>query len=327
MNITNEQLIQMYTTMVKIRHFENNTWDLYTKGIMQGLCHLYVGEEAVATGACMALKKDDFIVSTHRGHGHVVAKGADLNKMVAELLGKETGYCKGKGGSMHIADVSLGILGANGIVGGGFGIATGAGLSAKMRGTKQVCICFFGDGAAQQGLFHETVNLASIWKLPVIYLCENNQYELSLPIGQGMNIENIADRASAYGIAGVIMDGMDVVDVYTKVSEAVQKARNGEGPILMEAKTYRYKGHFVGDPVEYIPDGECEAWMEKCPIKKLKEKLLSDGILTEEESKNIEKAIDEEIRDATEYAKSCALPASDQLYEDVFTANELKEDK
>ena len=327
MNISKDQLIQMYETMVKIRHFENNTWNLYTQGIMQGLCHLYVGEEAIATGTCMALDKDDYIVSTHRGHGHVVAKGADLNKMVAELLGKETGYCKGKGGSMHIADVSLGILGANGIVGGGFGIATGAGLSAKMRGTKQVTICFFGDGAAQQGLFHETVNLASIWKLPVIYLCENNQYALSNPQKNNQNIENVADRASAYGISGVVMDGMDVVDVYTKVSEAVQKARDGEGPILMEAKTYRYKGHFVGDPVEYIPQGEYDSWIERCPIKNFKQKLLSEGILTEEEANGIEKEIDEEIKKATDYAKSSALPKPDQLYADVFTASELKEDK
>lgn len=327
MDISKDQLIQMYETMVRIRQFENNTWNLYTQGIMQGLCHLYVGEEAVATGACMALNKDDYIVSTHRGHGHVVAKGADLNKMVAELLGKGTGYCKGKGGSMHIADVSLGILGANGIVGGGFGIATGAGLSAKMRGTKQVCICFFGDGAAQQGLFHETVNLASIWKLPVIYLCENNLYALSNPQNNNQKIENIADRASAYGISGVIMDGMDVVDVYTKVYEAVQKVRDGEGPILMEAKTYRYKGHFVGDPVEYIPEGEYDAWIKRCPIKQFKQKLLFDNVLAEKDLEDIENRIQEEIREATDYAKSSALPESDQLYEDVFTTNVMKGDK
>jgi len=319
--ISKEMLIEMYKTMLKIRHFENNTWDLYTRGIMQGLCHLYVGEEAVATGACMALNKDDYITSTHRGHGHVIAKGADLKKMVAELLGKETGYCKGKGGSMHIADVSLGILGANGIVGGGFGIATGAGLSAKMRGTKQVAICFFGDGAAQQGIFHESVNLASIWKLPVVYLCENNLYALTNPQKNNQNIKNLADRADSYGIPGVIADGMDVVDVYMKVSEAVNRARNGEGPTLIEAKTYRYKGHYVGDPVEYIPQKEYDYWIEKCPIKQFKKKLISENILTEKESDLMEKEIGDEIKVATDYAKSCSLPSTDQLYEDVFTVN------
>ncbi len=319
MNISKEKLIQMYITMYTIRQFENNTWTLYTKGIMKGLCHLYIGEEAVATGACMALNRDDYITSTHRGHGHVIAKGADLNKMIAELLGKGTGYCKGKGGSMHIADVSLGVLGANGIVGGGFGIATGAGLSIKMRGTKQVCVCFFGDGAAQQGLFHESLNLASIWKLPVIYLCENNLYALSNPHKKNHHIENIADSASSYGIPGLIVDGMDVIDVYNKVSEAVQRAREGNGPILVEAKTYRYKGHFVGDPVEYIPKEEYDTWIKKCPIKQYKQKLLFKNIVSKEELHKIEQKIVNKINKATEYARSCPLPKPVQLFEDVYT--------
>ena len=245
MELNNTKIIEMYKTMKRIREFETNASKLFAEGQIHGFVHLYIGEEAVATGVCSNLREDDYITSTHRGHGHIIAKGGDVKYMMAELYGRQTGYCKGKGGSMHIADATKGIIGANGIVGAGQNIATGAGLSAKLRGTDQVCACFFGDGSTNQGTFHESLNLASIWRLPVVFVCENNLYGISMHQSRHQAIQDIADRAVAYNIPGVVVDGNDVFAVYEAANEAIERARNGQGPSLIECKTYRHHGHFL----------------------------------------------------------------------------------
>ena len=308
----------MYRKMVEIRIFKSRVAELFAAGKIPGFVHLYIGEEAVAVGACANLKDTDFITSTHRGHGHCIAKGGRLDLMMAELFGKETGYCKGKGGSMHIADVEIGILGANGIVGGGLGIAPGAGLSAKMRGTDQVTICFFGDGASNQTTFHEGINLASAWKLPVIFVCENNQYGISLHQSRHQNITDIADRAAAYGIPGVVVDGNDVMAVYEAVGEAVKRARAGEGPSLVECKTYRWRGHFEGDPQMYRPQEEIEEWKAKDPIPRFEALLAEMGVLTAEEAEAIRKEVAAEVEAAVEFAEKSPEPAPEAALEDLY---------
>lgn len=319
MAIEKEKLLGLYTKMLTIRRFEEKVGELFGAGKLPGFVHLYIGEEAVATGVCVNLREDDFITSTHRGHGHLIAKGGDLRLMMAELYGKKTGYCKGKGGSMHIADVELGILGANGIVGGGPPIAVGAGIAVKYLDTDRVVACFFGDGAANQGTFHEGLNMASIWKLPVIFVCENNQYGISLPQREHMNIADIADRASAYDIPGVVVDGMDVIAVYEAAHEAVRRARAGEGPSLIECKTYRYKGHFEGDPQIYKPKDEVEAWMKKDPIPRFEAKLLEMGVLTREKAREIDQGIMGKVEEAVRFAEESPYPAPEELFEDVYT--------
>jgi TPP-dependent pyruvate/acetoin dehydrogenase alpha subunit len=241
-DLSSQQLQALLQTMYRIRAFEEKVDELFMRGEVHGTTHLSIGEEATPTGALAALRPDDYVTSTHRGHGHCIAKGADLNLMLAELLGKETGYCRGRGGSMHIADVKTGNLGANGVVGGGIPIATGVGLSMKLQKLERVCLCFFGDGAANEGTFHEAINMASIWDLPVIFLCENNQYGMSMSVQRSMHSDGVAPRAGAYGIPGARVDGNDVLAVYETVSKAVQRARAGQGPTLIEAITYRYKG-------------------------------------------------------------------------------------
>ena len=248
MELEKDALLGLYRTMLKIRFFEQRVVDAYSRGLVPGLAHLYIGEEAVAAGVCGVLREDDYITSTHRGHGHVIAKGADLKLMIAELNGKITGYCKGKGGSMHIADMNIGVLGANGVVGAGMPIAVGAAWSSKWRGTGQVTACFFGDGASNQGTFHESLNLASTHKLPVVFVCENNLYGISLCQTRHMAIADIAIRSTGYGIPGVIVDGNNVLEVYGAAQKAVKRARAGEGPSLIECKTYRWRGHHEGDP-------------------------------------------------------------------------------
>ena len=253
-----EKLLDMYGTMVRIRTFKERVRKEFAVGNIPGFVHLYSGEEAVATGACTSLRPDDYITSTHRGHGHLIAKGGKTDRMMAEIFGKKTGYCKGKGGSMHIADVEIGILGANGIVGAGITIAGGAALATKMKGTDQVTLCFFGDGATNTTRFHEGINLGSIWSLPVVYIIENNMYAESTCISTTCRLANIADRACAYGIPGKTVDGNDVLAVYEAVGEAVARARKGGGPTLVECKTYRWRGHFVGDAQTYLSKGEVE---------------------------------------------------------------------
>jgi pyruvate dehydrogenase E1 component alpha subunit len=321
METSKERLMELYSTMVKIRLFEERIVDLYARGLVPGLAHLYIGEEAVAAGACAGLRRDDYITSTHRGHGHVIAKGADLKPMMAELFGKRTGYCKGKGGSMHIADMSIGILGANGIAGGGIPIAAGAGLSIKLRKTDQVAVCFFGDGASNNGTFHESLNLASLHKLPVIFVCENNQYGISLSQARHQAIKDIAVRATGYDMPGVVVDGNDVIEVHTTVSKAVGRARAGEGPTLIECKTYRWRGHHEGDPNQgrrYRTVEEIEEWKKKDPIKRFAGKLLEEKILTRKRISSLEAKITEEIDQAVAYADQSPFPAVEEMYEDVL---------
>lgn len=309
----------MYRKMMEIRKFEEHVWDVYTRGLMPGLAHLYIGEEAVAVGTCAALRDDDYITSTHRGHGHCLAKGGRLDRMMAEIMGKEAGYCRGKGGSMHIADMAVGILGANGIVGGSFGIATGAGLSAKMRHTDQVTVCFFGDGAANQGILLETVNMATVWNLPVIYICENNQYGEHTPFQAVTGVENIVDRAAGLGLEGVTADGQDVLAMHKIVSKAVNKARKGDGPTFIEAKTYRYRGHHVGDAATYRSKEELQWWMdEKDPINLLGKYMCSHKVAKQADLDTLTEQVNQEVLDAIEFGKDAPLPPPEQAYEDLY---------
>jgi len=318
MAVEKEKLMDMYTRMVRIRTFEERVKKEFAAGNIGGFVHLYTGEEATATGACANLRPDDYITSTHRGHGHVIAKGGKTDLMMAELYGKRTGYNKGKGGSMHIADVEIGILGANGIVGAGIPIAGGAALSAQMRETGQVTICFLGDGATNTTRFHEGVNLASIWRLPVVYVIENNLYAESTPISYAANIPNIAARAAAYGIPGKTVDGNDVLAVYEAVGEAVARARKGEGPTLVECKTYRWHGHYEGDTQTYRTKEEIEEWKKKDPIPRFGKKLIEMGVLTQKDADKIEQEISKEIDKAVKFAEESPLPKPEETLEDVY---------
>jgi TPP-dependent pyruvate/acetoin dehydrogenase alpha subunit len=307
-NLAREKLVEMYQRIVEIRLFEEKVFELYGQNLVPGTIHLYAGEEAVAVGVCGGLRKDDYVTSTHRGHGHCIAKGADLNRTMAEILGKKTGYCKGKGGSMHIADFSIGMLGATAVVGAGLPIAVGAGLSAKLRKTDQVVACFFGEGASNQGTFHESLNMASTWKLPVIFVCENNLYAMGTRQSCAMNIENVADRAASYGIQGVAVDGNDVLAVYKATCEAVERARKGEGPTLIECKTYRLKGH----------SRVVQEWLRRDPLKNFREYLAREHVLTETELKSVEKEAAARIDDAVKFALESPYPAPDEALEDVY---------
>jgi pyruvate dehydrogenase E1 component alpha subunit len=313
-----EKLAEMYRRMLEIRCFEEKVFELYGQNLVPGTIHLYAGEEAVAVGVCSALRKDDYITSTHRGHGHCIAKGAELKRTMAEILGKETGYCRGKGGSMHIADFSIGMLGATAVVGAGLPIAVGAGLSAKLRKTDQVVACFFGEGASNQGTFHESINMASAWSLPVIFVCENNLYAMGTCQSRVMKIENIADRAPAYGIPGVAVDGNDVLEVFDASQKAVGRARNGAGPTLIECKTYRHKGHSRVDPAKYRPKEEVERWLAKDPIKRFKAALMQQKSLSQEEIQKIEKDVYVEIEEAAKFAMESPYPAPEEALEDVY---------
>lgn len=321
MKLKIDVMVDLYRTMKTIREFEERIVDLYARGLVPGLAHLYIGEEAVAAGVCATLAQDDYITSTHRGHGHVIAKGAELKRMMAELFGKKTGYCKGKGGSMHIADMEAGILGANGIAGGGLPIATGAGWSAKWRKTQQVTGCFFGDDASNNGTFHESLNLASIHKLPVVYVCENNLYGISVCQAKHMPISDISIRATAYDIPGVTVDGNDVIEVYQAAFKAVERARAGEGPTLIECKTYRWRGHHEGDPNQggrYRAKDEIESWKEKCPIARLAGKMIQNKQITEKGLQDIDDQVVRAIEEAVAFAKQSEFPDLDEMYEDVL---------
>ena len=317
-NIGKDKLVEMYKKMFQIRSFEEKVFELYARNLVPGTIHLYAGEEAVAVGVCSNLRKDDYITSTHRGHGHCIAKGAQLKRIMAEILGKKTGYCKGKGGSMHIADFNVGMLGATAVVGAGLPIAMGAGLSVKLRGLDNVVACFFGDGASNQGTFHEAINMAAVWKLPVIFVCENNVYAMGTRQSTVMLKENIADRAVAYGIPGVAVDGNDVLAVYEVAQKAVGRARTGEGPTLVECKTYRHKGHSRIDPAKYRPKEEVAEWLRKDPIKRFKETLLQTKVLLEAETQKIEKEALTEIEEAVEFAMESPYPSPEEALEDVY---------
>jgi pyruvate dehydrogenase E1 component alpha subunit len=315
---TKELARQMLMKMMEIRFFEEKVFDLYGQNLVPGTIHLYTGEEAVAVGVCSALRRDDFITSTHRGHGHCIAKGASLKRTMAEILGKKTGYCKGKGGSMHIADFNVGMLGATAVVGAGLPMAVGAGLSAKLRKTDQVTICFFGEGASNQGTFHESLNLASAWSLPVVFVCENNLYAMGTRQSRIMKIENIADRASGYGIPGVIADGNDVIEVYSTARIAVERARKGEGPTLLECKTYRRRGHSRVDQAKYRPKQEVEEWLVKDPIRRLEERTLQEQIFTKEEIEKIEKEASANVEEAVKFAVESPYPSPEDALEDIY---------
>ena len=317
-DLSSQQLQALLQTMYNIRAFEEKVDELFMRGEVHGTTHLSIGEEATPAGALAALRSDDYVTSTHRGHGHCIAKGADLNLMLAELLGKETGYCRGRGGSMHIADVKTGNLGANGVVGGGIPIATGVGLSMKLQKLDRVCLCFFGDGAANEGTFHEAINMAAIWDLPVIFLCENNQYGMSMSVQRSMRSDGVAPRAIAYGIPGEQVDGNDVLAIYDAVSMAVNRARAGQGPSLIEAVTYRYKGHSKSDQNRYRTRDEIREWQRRDPIQRFATLLMERGILAQEEIKSMEAIAYQAIEDAYQFALGSPDPDPETLLEGVY---------
>ena len=317
--MTKDQAKWILKTMYDIRNFENQVHDIFTTGEIPGFVHLYAGEEAIATGVCANLTDDDYITSTHRGHGHCIAKGCDLDGMMAEIYGKETGLNKGKGGSMHIADVGKGMLGANGMVGGGFPIAVGAGLRNKYLKKKDVAVCFFGDGAANEGTFHEGINMASIWKLPVIFVNENNSFAEATPQWYSSGSKTIAERAAAYGIPGVRVDGDDLFAVYEATGEAIERARKGEGPTLVECVTYRNYGHFEGDEQKYKNiNGEEKNRQDRDCIPEFIEKAIAKKLLTKKEAEEIAEKSTTDIAHAIKFAEESPVPRPEALYEDVF---------
>jgi pyruvate dehydrogenase E1 component alpha subunit len=317
-DLTKERKIQFLRTILKIRRFEEKTIQMYQIAKIWGYLHPYVGEEAIAVGACAAINKSDYIISTHRGHGHSIAKGADLNRMMAELLGRATGYCKGRGGSMHIADTELGMLGANGIVGGGIPISVGAGFSCKMEGKSRVTVCFFSDGASNNGVFHEALNMTAIFNLPVVYVCENNMYAISMSSCNSIACKDIANRAAAYDIPGVIVDGSDPEAVYKVVATAVELARQGKGPSLIEAKTYRFGGHHPNDPAEYRDKQEVEFHKkEKDPVINYKKRLLKEKVISQAEIDAMEKEIIRSVEDSVKFAEESPEPSLEKFLEEV----------
>jgi len=324
-----DQALELLRQMWEIRMFEDRVYDLLGRNIIKGASHLYAGEEAVAVGAISALRDDDLITSTHRGHGHCHARGASLttsdqerqehyNKMMAELCGRATGYCLGRGGSMHIADVEKGNLGATGIVGGNIPVATGAGVAQQLLGTDRVVLCFFGDGASNTGNFHESLNLAALWNLPVVYIVENNLYGMSVPIQKAAAKPDIATRASAYGIPGQTVDGMDVLAVRQVVAEAIDRARRGEGPSLVECRTYRWYGHSRSDPRKYRTREEEESWKARDPITTYAARLVEEGVAEQDEVEAVETGAEKAIDEATEFALNSPTPPTDELERYVY---------
>jgi len=316
------ELLNIYESMNRMRLFETRAMELFRQGLVTGSMHLYIGEEAIAATAGVLLRKDDFITSTHRGHGHCIAKGARTDRMMAELLGRATGYCKGKGGSMHIADFEIGILGANGMVGGGIPIAAGSGITNKiMKKNDAVTVCFFGEGASNEGVFHESLNLAAVWKLPVVFLCENNLYQVFTSVKESCSVQDISVRSASYGIPGVTVDGNDVFELYKALDTAIGRCRAGEGPTLIEAKTYRWDGHYTGDGYAkggYRTVEEIEEWKKRDPIKRLGEYLLENKMSTEDELECIHKRLEEEMKAAEEFAKASPWPEDEELMDDVY---------
>ena len=309
---------EILSKMYKIRYFENEVEQFILKGEVYGTCHLYIGEEANAVGAVSAIRDNDWIVSHHRGHGHCVARDADLNYMMSELIGRANGYCKGKGGSMHIADMNTYNLGANGIVGGGMGVAVGAALTSQLKKNDGVVICFIGDASTNTGIFHESANLAAVWNLPLIYLCENNQYGMSTPIIKSTKIKRISERKASYGITGLTIDGNNVVEVYNVVSHFADVCRKGEGPILIESLTYRWRGHSKHDSQVYRTKEEVEKWKEYDPIVRYKDHLIEEKVITSEEAADIEKKAIEKVKEAVEFAEKSAFPDLSEVETDVY---------
>jgi len=312
-----ETRIELFRTMYKIRQFERAAYELYIKNLIRGSIHLYIGEEAIAAGICINLKKDDCITSTHRGHGHCIAKGSKIKLMMAELLGKKTGLCKGKGGSMHIADPGIGIFGANGIVGGGIGIATGLAYASKYFDLRKVVVCFFGEGASNQGVLFEVMNMASLWKLPIIYVCENNYYALSTPYERAVSNNSMVNRAKQFGLEAITIDGNDVEEVYMVTKKFIKNARENSKPSFIEALTYRWMGHFLGDREVYRTKEEVNEWKKKCPINCYEKKLLRLGY-KEKEIEKIKSEIDKEIKKAVDFALESPEPELESIFEDIY---------
>lgn len=312
-----ETLLDMFKKMNLIRAFEEKVAYFFSRGMIHGTTHLYIGEEATAVGAIANLTNDDLITSTHRGHGHTIAKGIDINRMMAELLGKSNGYCKGKGGSMHIADLTRGNLGANGIVGGGIPIAVGAGLTVKMRKEDKVVLCFFGDGALNEGSFHESVNLAAVWDLPVLFICEDNKYGMSMSRHKSIKLDDLADRARGYGIPGKTIDGQNVFEVYDEVHDAVKYVRKN-GPMLLVSNTYRYMGHSKSDANRYRTKEEINEWKQRDPIPMLRAAIVERGLADEKTLDEVQKAAYAEIDAAVEYADGSPEPDLNDILNDVY---------
>ncbi len=315
---TPDDAIGLLWKMLLAREFDAALPALMRAELTHGSTHAALGQEAVAVGACAALRPDDYITSTHRGHAHTIAKGGDPGRMMAELLGRDAGYCRGKGGSMHVADFSIGMLGANGIVGGGFGLATGAALSARMRGSGQVALCFFGDGALNKGAFYEAANIAAIWKLPVVYLCENNQFAMSARVERMTSVRELHERAVAFGFPGVTVDGMDILAVRDATVESVERARRGDGPSLVVATCYRFGGHFGADTETYRTKDEVEVWRARDPIDRYRVHLIEAGYLTEGDAEGLAEEAAAQIKQAIEYARGCPEPALESAFEDVY---------
>jgi acetoin:2,6-dichlorophenolindophenol oxidoreductase subunit alpha len=313
MEISAEEKLTMLRIMLTIRHFEEKARQLYQSAVIRGTIHLSIGEEAVAAGACLSVNQDDYITSTHRGHGHCIAKGVDLKGMMAEILGRRTGCCQGRGGTMHIFDVAHGIMGTNAVVGGAIPVAAGMALGIQQLGLKKVVLCFFGDGACNEGAFHEALNLAAVWKLPVVFVCANNLYGLSTPLHEAFAIDNLAARADAYGMPGVTVDGNNVLDVFACVSECVDRARGGGGPSLIECKTYRWEGHFFGDPCQYRSKQEVAEWKQHCPIKRLKNNLIEEKVLTEISFNEMDSEQSRAVEEATEFAVQSEPPSVEDM--------------
>lgn len=318
---TNKILLDIHQRMVRIRLFEEQAGKLMEDGKIPGALHLYVGQEAIAAGVMVHLSNEDQITSTHRGHGHLIAKGGEFDRMYAELFGRSTGYCKGKGGSMHISNMDLGMLGANGIVGGGPPIAMGAAFSNKFRRTKNVAVAFFGDGASNEGSFHEAANMASLYKLPAIFVCENNGYGEYTAQSNHQAIVDVADRAAGYGMPGVIVDGMDAIAVYEAAGEAIERARKGGGPTLLECKTYRFYDHVGvrGMGLTYRTDEELQRWMKRDPIKLMEKKLVDMGVATAKKLEQVHDKVREEIKAAVVFAETSPLPDPVTLLDDVYS--------
>ncbi|MDR1586244.1 MAG: thiamine pyrophosphate-dependent dehydrogenase E1 component subunit alpha [Treponema sp.] len=303
-----ELLLDIYLVMKQIRLFEETSFQFFQENKLRGSVHLCIGQEAICASIISLLNDGDYITSTHRGHGHGIAKSRDLKSAFSELMGKETGFCHGRGGSMHICDLAKGNMGANAIVGGGLPIAAGGALAQKMRKTGHVTVAFFGDGASNQGTFHESLNLASVWKLPLVFVCENNGFAISVPVSQSTSVKDIADRAAGYAMPGIVVDGNDVIAVLDVFSRCLERARNGEGPSLIEAKTYRWKGHWTGDPEVYRTREEVAAWMEKCPIKRFRAYLLEKGVAAEKELAAIDARAQKEVAEAAQFALASPEP-------------------
>ena len=316
---SDEVVVGIYRTMVTIREFEERLYNLFLTETMPGTMHQYTGEEAVAAGVCAALQPGDYITSTHRGHGHAIAKGVSLRSLMAEMFAKDSGCCRGMGGSMHLSDPAMGMLGATGIVGGGIPIATGAALSALMRGSGQVAVSFFGDGAANEGAFHESLNQAGAWKLPAIYVCENNLYGFSVPFSVASAVPDIAARAAGYGFPGVVVDGMDALAVYSAAASAVARARRGDGPTLLECKTYRYRGHSRFEKPTYRTDDEVAAWQERDAIRCMETYLTERGLLPTGEPERVAAEVRVALDDAVAFARSSPEPAEDAALQYVYS--------